>query len=469
MTKQVLGITVLGDFILSEGVAKVVQNLQRAGATAVACNPTVTAAADEQTGSFQPPIDAGSSPRVFDRPLFGEHSLWVRSGVSYEPDVDCYQDSTYAPRQPNDLTREHGHVIGEFVEAVVAAGMKVYFQLGAAQPSGLRDEDRPCWPSGELITGRMADTGSLASPAIRSYNRSYVRDLLKAYPLINGFRIDWPEYPCYTFAEIFQDFSPHVDKWAGEHGFDFATIQNDVGRFLGSLQGELTNESVRSILSCDSGEIALARTLERIEEKFPGVNQWLKLKAALSTDLIRSWHDAIREVREDGCELTAHAFMPPYTRLTGLDFSAAAQIADCVSPKFYTMHWSLMIKFWGDLLLESNPSLDEQWLVPALAKLTDIADQPEERRMEDYGYPHPDQPHPVPDPPQRRKMAAVREMMGDQAALVPLVHGYGPLQDVRRRLQLVVESTADGVWINRYGYLSDEKIEAIRGIWDNGC
>ena len=119
MTKQVLGITVLGDFILSEGVANVVQNLQRAGATAVACNPTVTAAADEQTGSFQPPIDAGSSPRVFDRPLFGEHSLWVRSGVSYEPDVDCYQDSAYAPRQPNDLTRDHGYVIGEFVEAVV--------------------------------------------------------------------------------------------------------------------------------------------------------------------------------------------------------------------------------------------------------------------------------------------------------------------------------------------------------------
>ena len=93
MAQKVLGITVLGDFILSEGVENVVQNLRRAGATAVACNPTVTAAADEQTGSFQPPIDAGSSPRVFDRPLFGCHSVWVRSGVSYHPDLTCYQDS----------------------------------------------------------------------------------------------------------------------------------------------------------------------------------------------------------------------------------------------------------------------------------------------------------------------------------------------------------------------------------------
>ena len=52
--QRVLGITVLGDFILSEGVDAVVANVLQAGATAVACNPTVTHAADEHTGSFQP-------------------------------------------------------------------------------------------------------------------------------------------------------------------------------------------------------------------------------------------------------------------------------------------------------------------------------------------------------------------------------------------------------------------------------
>jgi hypothetical protein len=100
-----------------------------------------------------------------------------------------------------------------------------------------------------------------------------------------------------------------------------------------------------------------------------------------------------------------------------------------------------------------------------MVRLTDIADQPSGKRMEDYGYPHPDQPHPVPDAPQQRKIAAVHEAMNQQALLVPLVHGYGPLEDVDRRLQLVLESAADGVWINRYGYLSDEKIEMIRAAW----
>ena len=465
MTQRVLGITVLGDFILSEGVEPVIRNLQRAGVTAVACNPTVTAAADEQTGSFQPPIDAGSSPRVFDRPLFGQQALWVRSGVSYQPDPECYQDGDYAARQPNDLTHEHGHVIGDFVQAAVDAGMKVYFQLGAAQPSGLRDEDRPRGPSGELITGRMADTGSLASEAIRSYNRCYVRDLVKAYPLISGFRIDWPEYPCYTFGEVFQDFSSHVADWSARHDFDFAAIQKDVQQFLAYLQGAMTRETLASISAAGSGSEALDAIGNRIQESFPGVMQWLKLKAALSTDLIRSWRTAMDESGRDDLELTAHAFMPPYTRLTGLDFSGASQVADAVSPKLYTMHWSLMIKFWGDVLLQENAAVEEADLVPAMVRLTDIADQPSGKRMQDYGYPHPDQPHPVPDAPQQRKIATVYEAMNQQALLVPLVHGYGPLEDVDRRLQLVLESAADGVWINRYGYLSDEKIEMIRAAW----
>ena len=42
-----VGITVLGDFILSEGVDPVLENVTAVGATAVALNPTVTAEAAE--------------------------------------------------------------------------------------------------------------------------------------------------------------------------------------------------------------------------------------------------------------------------------------------------------------------------------------------------------------------------------------------------------------------------------------
>ena len=45
------------------------------------------------------------------------------------------------------------------------------------------------------------------------------------------------------------------------------------------------------------------------------------------------------------------------------------------------------------------------------------------------------------------------------------MHGYGPQEDFVRRFKLVAESDADGVWINRYGYLSDEKLSAVGEIW----
>ena len=43
-TRRFLGITVMADFILNEGVAGILDNItRRAGATAVGLNPTVTA------------------------------------------------------------------------------------------------------------------------------------------------------------------------------------------------------------------------------------------------------------------------------------------------------------------------------------------------------------------------------------------------------------------------------------------
>ena len=230
-----LGITVMSDFILNEGVHEILRQLNDVGATSVAIAPTVTAPSAEGVGMFQPPDDAGSSPRLFDRALWGRHGLWVRSAPSFHPKASLYTDSPYAPRQPNELTDEYGSLIGDFIGAAVSGGLKVYFQINGIVPHGLRDEDRPKLPDGQLPVQRMADTGCLASPAIRAYNRAYVRDLLEAYPDVSGFRPDWPEYPCYKLDEVFQDFSPHVDNWAKTQGFDFGSIRQDVVRLYRAL------------------------------------------------------------------------------------------------------------------------------------------------------------------------------------------------------------------------------------------
>jgi hypothetical protein len=458
--RRALGITVLGDFILSEGVDAVIENLLHVGATAVACNPTVTAAAPEGKGSFQPPLDAGSSPRVFDRPLFGKTALWLQSGPSYQPHAELYRDSPYGPRQTNALTEQHGRLIGEFIERANAAGLRVYFQIGAAQPSGLRDEDRPRLPNGQLPQVRVADTASLASSAVRAYNRAYLQDLLQEYPSISGIRIDWPESPCYTIEELFQDFSEHALAWGRSQGFDVDAAVEDVGRLYAHRHGSLSNGQLLSLAGSDRGRFAVWTWLQR----YPGVYEWLRLKAALSTDIVRDWRATLDDVGGPDYELIAHAFMPPFSAFTGLDFAAASQHCNGIAPKLYTMHWSQMVEFWGRRLLEHNARLEESCVVRSLASLFDIAAPDAEGiSLADYGYPAPDEPHPIDDAPQARKIRQVISAthLGTVVPVVPLVHGYGPVEDFARRLQLVVDSDADGVWINRYGYLSDEKLEVI--------
>ena len=452
--RDYLGITVLGDFILSEGVEPIIENLLRIGASAVAVNPTVTAPGDETNGSFQPPIDAGSSPRVFDRPLWGKHSLWVRSGVSYHPNADFYADSAYAPRKTNDLTDEHGAIIGQFIDCAVDAGLRVYFQIGAVQPSGLRDEDKPRLPDGSIPSNRMANTGSLASEAVRSYNAAYVRDLVAAYPKLSGFRPDWPEYPCYTLGEVFQDFSDHVREWAMDRGFDFDAIKADVGAFYDLLLGRNPD---RKLSNAD-----FERDWKVPDDLAAGLSEWLLLKSALSVDLLQHWRDIIDEAAGEECELSANAFMPQYTLATGFSFPGAAEICHAVSPKLYTMHWSLMVKFWAEPILAANPQLSEEAVVRCLVRLMDIDDGDGGSTIADYGYPAPDEPHPIPDAPQLRKMADVADQVGSACSVTALVHGYGPIDDFTRRLNLVADCDAiNGLWINRYGYLSDAKLDAI--------
>jgi hypothetical protein len=189
------------------------------------------------------------------------------------------------------------------------------------------------------------------------------------------------------------------------------------------------------------------------------------MKAALSNDLLRDWRAAITAYGGPEKELSANAFMPPFSYLTGLDFTGAAPFCDSIAPKLYTMHWSLMIQFWGEVLLVRNPGLDERLLVSALVNLLDLADEPVDATIDDYGYPEPDEPHPIPDSPQQRKIEQVLSLAQQRTKIYPLVHGYGPLEDFQRRFQLVADSRADGVWINRYGYLSDEKLDAVGQIW----
>lgn len=147
-----------------------------------------------------------------------------------------------------------------------------------------------------------------------------------------------------------------------------------------------------------------------------------------------------------------------------MDFARNAALCDAISVKLYGMHWAMILRFYGDQLLAANPSLDPRLLSQTLVRLLDIADESEQlANLSDYRYPGPNEPHPIGKRAQIRKIERAQREAGATPIHV-LAHGYGPLDDFRSRIETACEAGEHGFWVNRYGYLSDQKLDAIGAV-----
>jgi hypothetical protein len=459
-----LGITVLPEYVQNEGIDRVLENLARMGATAVTTSPYLMEPADAKTGSREPPDDAGAgNVRLLDRPLWGRRELFVRTAPAFIPEPKLYRGHRYQPAAPTDLTRKHPTLVRDFLAAAQARHLKVYLQVQAAIPPGYRvqfggprEPDRPRLPDGRIPPRRLANNGSLASTHIRDYAHALIRDLLRVYPDIDGLRVDWPEYPPYLLDDVFLDFGDPARAAAARLGLDFERMRRAAGALYGLLHGGLTDHSLARCLEADGGRFFLVRHLA----DQPALGDWLRFKAMLVDELLAGFRRTLTEAAGKGKQLMPNAFPPPFTLASGLAFARAARHSSAISVKLYTMHWSMILRFYGDALRQANPGISDRLLVRALVRLLDIADDDGLPRLADYGYPEPGVPHPAGEQAQARKIEQAQADAGS-VPIYALAHAYGPPDDFRRRLRVAWRASRQHVWINRYGYLSDEKMKIV--------
>ena len=76
-----------------------------------------------------------------------------------------------------------------------------------------------------------------------------------------------------------------------------------------------------------------------------------------------------------------------------MDFGAVAKYSSAISVKLYTMHWPMILRFYGDQIMKAHEGLSSRLLTRALVALLDIADDEGLPDLEDYSYPPPDLPH----------------------------------------------------------------------------
>jgi hypothetical protein len=460
-----VGITVMPEYIQTETIEGVLDNLvARAKATAVTTSPYVMEPADPKTGSREPPIDAGAGKvRLLDRPLWGRRELFVRTAPGYVPERKLYAGLRYQPAPPAELTHKQGPVVRDFIRAARARGLKVYLQIQAAIPPGYRvqfggpaEADQPRLPDGRIPSRRLANNGSLASPDIRSYTQALIRDLCREYPEIDGIRVDWPEYPPYFLDDLFLDFSRPAQLAAERLGIPFEPLRRELASFYRLLHGGLTDRHLSAWLEQDGGRYELLRLLAGR----PLLVEFLRFKALLVEELLAGFRKALTEAAGADRELLPNAFPPPFALSSGMDFARAGRHSAGISVKLYTMHWPMMLRFYGEELRAANPGLSEALLVGALVRWFDIADDEGFPRLSDYAYPEPDQPHPVGLEAQARKIRQAQAAAG-ATPIYALAHGYGPAADFRKRVQTAYHAAGRRLWVNRYGYLSDEKLAIV--------
>ncbi len=466
-TTKLIGVTVLPEYLQYESVEAVLDRLQAAGVNAVTTSPYVMELADEETGSREPPIDAGAgSVRLLDRALWGQRELWVRTSPSFEPDRSLYDGLRYQPTEPDELTRRDGQIIDDFIAAAQGRDMRVFFQFQAAIPPGYRvqfggpqEDDRPRLPDGRIPKRRVANNGSLASPHVIDYAVALTRDLCRRYPSLDGIRYDWPEYPPYLLDDWFYDFGEHARDAATALGVDFEAMKSAARSLYVRLHGGLTNDDLSCCLDAASSPADWTWLIGPDAD----VRAWLEFKTMLVDQALAQFRSAMTEACGKHLAMVPNVFPPPWTLASGFDFGRASGHSQGFCVKLYGMHWGMMVRFYADQLSAANTGLDPERLLAAIIRLLDLTDPGDPLDPASWRYPEPGERHPGGLRAQLRKIEVAQAAAGD-TPVYTLAHGYGPIEDFRRRLQVARDASPHGVWFDRYGYLGDEKLSAMADV-----
>jgi hypothetical protein len=287
-----------------------------------------------------------------------------------------------------------------------------------------------------------------------------VEDTLTHLTGVDGLFTDWAEFGAYRLQDHFACFCPHCERAATEQGIDWQAVRRDVRAlwdWLHALDSRAL-ERARRMLHHPSELVELLA-------QHPGWTAFLRFKAQTVTRFYRRVRELMDRLDLEGVTLSARGWPPPWNLSSGMDYGALAEICDAVTPKLFTFDYSAMPRWYGQTLLEWNPELSESEILDALVAWMNLPDDIERRSFAHYHIPAPGERHPTRIDAYRPRLDEVVDQVGGRARVYPFAHAYLPTAQWKRMLALISDSRVDGVWVQMYGYLSDEKLAVLRAMW----
>ncbi len=464
MTRQLqqdrfVGVSVMPEYLQAEGSDLIDRLIDRTGATAIVTTPCVIELADEATGVREPPVRGA----LLDRPLWGRRQLFIRTAPSFDHDTSLYTGLRYQPPVPTALTARNGHLVDDFIDTAKARGLEAHLRVQAAAPPGYRAGisnidagDEPRLPGGGTLPDRLDQNGSLASPHVKDYICALLRDLCARYPTVDGFHLDWVEYPPYTLDSVFFDFSGHAEAAADRLGFDFGRMRTAAAALRNKLLGGIDDTDLHTLLTSAGRQFAVRQLLS----DHPDLTSFWRFKSVLVEDFLAACRRAVTDAAGPGKKIGPMAFPPPWSAVSGFDYGRAGRHCDGILLKLIPSHWPMMLRAYGEAIRQANPRVSETLLVAVLSRILDIDGGETGATLASYSHPTDGEAFAVGREAQLRKIEQAQAQAGD-TPIFALVHSGGPLDDFRSRLALSYAASGNKVWVNRYGFLTDVKLEAI--------
>lgn len=469
-----LGVTVMPEWFQCEGIDAVLDRLQAIGVSAIATSPYLLEICEPDMGAREPPAD-GEAGRVrpLDRPLWGKYETWVRTAPSYVHSLDRYEGCRYQPVNGLPLTLAYPDLLDKVIAAAKTRGIAVHLQMMAASPPGYRvqfsgaaAEDQCLGPEGQPFHQRVDRNASLASPHVVDYGARLIRELLERYPDAAGVRLDWPEYPPYHLNSALFDFSVHGQQLMAAHNIDPEDFAQSVLR----LRQQWQTAALKAVKSNDPHQVLTALNEAGWADFFSadgaGTPLWASKRSA-ALNMLQRYRAAVDAAAGPRHQLQPQIFPPPFHRISGFPLDGGLQgIADAIGVKLYTMHWPMIARYWAqDLIGESLTPGIEDVVANAIALSFGLVDETP-AALSSLRYPEPQQAHPVGAQAQRSKLLQAQQLAGD-IPVIAFTHSYGPMDDVHARISLAAEladagQIKGGIWVNRYGYLSDQKLAQLK-------
>ena len=456
-----LGVFLNPYYVQDEGLNSVFDRLEAMGVTAVVTHPQVARPTGLTAGTRFPPLHVDGIERLLARSLWGRQELQLETFLSFEPDWNRYRDIPYKPTWSPAPPEVDPDVPRAILLEAKRRKMEAHLQLAPLFPPNLQEEDIPVFVDGMRDREpRFSRNACLSSPAVEAYAFALLADATNHYPEADGLFLDWVEFGAYRLQDNFTCFCPHCERKAQELNLDWEQIRHDVR----VLWGWLHTVNARKL---EHSRRVLHNASELIEllTRYPGIQQFLRFKAAVVTGFYASVRTLLNRSGREEMMLSARGWPPPWNRSSGMDYRALANHCQAVTPKLFTFDYSVLPRWYGQTLLGWNPELAESAVLDALVDWMDLPDDIEQRTLAHYNIPAPEERHPARVECYRPRLDEVAAQVEGKTRFYPFAHAYLPEPQWKRMVRIIGNSRADGMWIQMYGYLSDAKMNIVKMLW----